>query len=244
MIKYKRMKKLIAIISLAAITNIALAFNAGVDVGFKSKLLEQGVLTGNNQIVAGANVEVGSFGLGVNSFSTFETSAGLGGKQLSSSGIFKRVDLTADYKFKSDLADIKFGAVYKNASKSVALGGIQDNILPFAKVGGKVFTIFPWDVTALFDRKNHNSNYEANIRLPIGTKHVKIVPALGVGFNNVEAATVAALQSVEKYYQGGVGIAYNVLGGTVSADVFVQSSGLSSDSKRITGYSVGYSIKL
>ena len=238
------MNKLIKIIVLASIANVASAFTSSADVGFKSKLIEQGVVTGNNQIVAGANVEVGSFGLGVNSFSTYETSAGLGGKKLSTSGLFKRVDVTASYKLTSTVADVTIGGVYKNASKSVALGGIQDNVLPYATVGGKVFKAFPWDVTALIDRKNHNSNYEANIRLPLGSKTVKIVPALGVGFNNPEAATVAALKSVEKYYTAGVGLAYNALGGTFGADLFVQSSGLASDSKRVTGYSVGYSVKL
>ena len=232
------MKKLIVIMSLALIANVASALEAGYNVGFKSKLVEQGVVTGTSLVTAGVNAEVAGFVLAVDTFSTFDSNAGVAGLK-STTGIFKRVDLTAGYKFTSSLADITVGGVYKNASRTFALGAAKDNVLPFVKLDGKVFTVLPWHVTALFDSKNENTNLEGNLDLPfpIGLGKLKVVPSVGLGLNS-GSTDVAALKKADKYYQGGIALAYPTVIGTVRAGTFVNSSGLSNDSAKNNGYSV------
>jgi len=73
------MKKLIVIMSLALIANVASALEAGYNVGFKSKLVEQGVVTGTSLVTAGVNAEVAGFVLAVDTFSTFDSNAGVAG---------------------------------------------------------------------------------------------------------------------------------------------------------------------
>ena len=231
------MKKQIVIMCLALIAGVASAAEAGYNIGFNSKLVEQGVVTGTSLVTAGANVEVGGIGLAVDTFSTLDTNAGVAGLK-STDGFFKRVDLTASYKFTSSLADLTIGGVYKNASRTFALGGAKDNVAPFAKLSGKVFTVLPWHVTALRDIKNNNTNLEGTIDLPfpLGLGKLKVVPTLGVGINS--GSSVAALDKADKYYQGGIALAYPSVIGTLRAGTFVQSSGISSDSAKIYGYSV------
>jgi len=232
------MKKLITIMSLALITNIAIA-SSEINVGFKSKLIEQGALTGTNLVTAGASAQLGSFGLAVDTFSSFEKNAGI---LKSNSGIFKRVDLTAGYKFTSTLADVTVGGVYANASKSFALGGVKSNVLPFIKVGGKVFASLPWHVKALMDDKNNNTNVEGNLELPfpVGLGKLKVVPSVGVGFNS-KSADVFAVRHNDKYFAGGLGLSHPSPIGTLRGDVFVASTGFSLDAKKSYGYNVGVS---
>jgi hypothetical protein len=231
------MKKLIQIMALVLIASVASAAEAGYNVGFNSKLVEQGVVTGTSLVTAGANVELGSVVLAVDTFSTFDSNAGVAGLK-STTGIFKRVDLTAGYKFTSTFADLTVGGVYKNASRTFALGAAKDNVLPFVKLGGKVFTVLPWHVTALYDSKNSNTNLEGNVDLPfpIGLGKLKVVPTVGLGLNS--GSDVKALDKADKYYQGGIALAYPTVIGTVRAGTFVNSSGLSNDSAKNYGYSV------
>lgn len=231
------MKKLIQIMALVLIASVASAAEAGYNVGFNSKLVEQGVVTGTSLVTAGANVELGSVVLAVDTFSTFDSNAGVAGLK-STTGIFKRVDLTAGYKFTSTFADLTVGGVYKNASRTFALGAAKDNVLPFVKLGGKVFTVLPWHVTALYDSKNSNTNLEGNVDLPfpIGLGKLKVVPTVGLGLNS--GSDVKALQKADKYYQGGIALAYPTVIGTARAGTFVNSSGLSNDSKKNYGYAV------
>ena len=63
--------------SLALIASVASAVEAGYNVGFNSKLVEQGVVTGTSLVTAGVNVEVGGFVLAVDTFSTFDKNAGV-----------------------------------------------------------------------------------------------------------------------------------------------------------------------
>ena len=228
------MKKLIVIMSLVLIASVASAAEAGYNVGFNSKLIEQGVVTGTSLVTAGANVEVGGIALAVDTFSTFDTNAGIAGLK-STDGLFKRVDLTASYKFTSLLADLTIGGVYKNASKTFALGGTKENITPFVKLDGKAFLIFPWHVTALRDIKHKNTNIEGTVDLPfpLGLGKLKVVPTLGFGVNSG-----AAFDKVDKYYQGGIALAYPSVIGTLRTGTFVQSNSLSRNSRKIYGYSV------
>lgn len=236
------MKKLITYLTLALIANISsAAVNGGFDVGFTSKLMEQGVVTGTNYIVAGANVEVSSFGLGVTTYNAYEASAATG----ISSGLFKRVDVAATYKFTSALADLTLGATYRNAGKNASLAKVRDNVLPSVKLSGKAFGALPWDVTLLNDTRNRTNNYEGNFRFPVptGAKGLKVVPAVGVGFNDPGTATIAALRNVKKYYNGGVGLAYTTVIGTISANGFVHRANLTDNYGQVTGYNVGYSFR-
>ena len=232
------MKKLIQIMALVLIASVASAAEAGYNVGFNSKLVEQGVVTGTSLVTAGANVELGSVVLAVDTFSTFDSNAGVAGLK-STTGIFKRVDLTAGYKFTSTFADLTVGGVYKSASRTFALGAARDNVLPFVKLGGKVFTVLPWHVTALYDGKNSNTNLEGNVDLPfpLGLGKLKVVPTVGLGLNS-GSTDVKALQKADKYYQGGIALAYPTVIGTVRGGTFVNSSGLSNDSVKNYGYSV------
>jgi hypothetical protein len=232
------MKKQIMIMSLALIAVVVSATEVGYNVGYNSKLVEQGVVTGTSLVTAGASVEKGSIGIAVNTFSSFDQGAGVAGSK-TNEGAFKRVDLTASYKFTSTFADLTFGGVYKSASKSFALGNIKDNVLPFAKINGNVFTVLPWQVTALRDYRNNNTNFEGNIELPfpVGLGKLKVVPTLGAGFNS-GVTKVAALDKTDKYYQGAVALAYPTAIGTFRAGTFMQSAGFQADSKKIYGYSV------
>lgn len=224
--------------SLALIASVASAVEAGYNVGFNSKLVEQGVVTGTSLVTAGVNAEVGGFVLAVDTYSTFDSNAGVAGLK-STNGVFKRVDLTAGYKFSSSLADLTVGAAYKNASRTFALGAAKDNVLPFVKIGGKVFAVLPWHVTALFDTKNKNNNLEGNLDIPlsIGLGELKVVPSIGAGLNS-GSTDVAALKKADKYYQGGVALAYPTIVGTIRAGTFVQSNGMSNESVKTYGYNV------
>lgn len=234
------MNKLLIITVLTAITNIAYAASGGVDVGFKSKLLDQGVVTGVNFITASANVEVASFGLGVDTYSAFERS-----DKGASSGIFKRVDVTASYNFTSSLADLTLGATYKNASKTAAFNRVKDNVATFVKLHGNAFKALPWDVTLSNDIKNRTNNIEGNLKLPIpvGVKGLKFAPSVGLGFNDPGSTTIAALKGVKKYGVAGAGATYAVLNGELYANGYVHRPDLTSNYGQVTSYDAGYRIK-
>jgi len=229
------MKKLFTLTLLALLANVASAIDGGINVGFKSKLVEQGVVTGTNLISAGANIEVSSFGLGVNTFSTYDTT------ERAVSGPFKRVDLTATYKFTSDLADLRLGTTYKNASKSAAFNDVRDNLLPFIQLSGKVFTVLPWSVKMTNDTKNRTNNFQADIKAPVGTKKFKLVPYYGVAFNDPGTTTIEALQAVKKYHIVGIGFAYVTKVGTVGVNGYAHRNSLTSSQDQITSYDAGYS---
>ena len=229
------MNKLLIITVLTAITNIAYAASGGIDVGFKSKLLDQGVVTGVNFITASANVEVASFGLGVDTYSAFERS-----DKGAASGAFKRVDLTAQYKFTSTLADLALGVQYQNASKTAAFNGVRDNLAPFVKLYGSV-----WDVTLRTDLKNRTNNLEGNLKLPIPlrVKGLNLVPSVGLGFNDPGATTVAALKNVKKYGAAGLGVSYAILNGHLYANGYVLRPDITNNYGQVTSYDAGYRIK-
>lgn len=224
------MKKLITISSLV-LTNVAFALNGGVDVGFKSKLIDQGSVTGVNYITGSANVEVASFGLGVDTYSAFERS-----DKGASSGAFKRVDLTAQYKFTSTLADLALGVQYQNASKTAAFNGVRDNLAPFVKLYGSV-----WDVTLRTDLKNRTNNFEGHLKLPVstGVTNLKFVPCVGLGFNDPGAATVPALKAVKKYGFAGAGAAYTIFNTQLYVNGYVHRPNLSNNYGQVTSYDAG-----
>lgn len=221
---------------LGLIANVLTAASAGYNVGYNSKLIEQGTVTGTSLVTAGANVEAGSFGLAVDTISSFDNGQ---------NGLFKRVNLTASYKFTSTLADVTFGGVYKHANKAFALGNVKNNTVPFVTIGGNLFTKLPWHVTATIDSKNSNTNYEGNLELPfsIGLGKLKIVPIVGVGLNDSSIKAddllkngLQALNDTDKYYQGTLAVSYPTFLGELRGGTYVQSSGFSSDSKKLYGW--------
>lgn len=228
------MKKLITISSLV-LTNVAFAISGGLDVGFKSKLIDQGLVTGVNYITGNAHVEVASFGLGVDTYSAFERS-----DKGASSGVFKRVDLTAQYKFTSTLADLLLGVQYQNASKTAAFNGVRDNLAPFVKLYGNI-----WDLSLRTDLKNRTNNLEGNLKLPIPlrVKGLNLVPSVGLGFNDPGATTVAALKKVKKYGAAGLGVSYAVLNGHLYANGYVLRPDITNNYGQVTSYDAGYRIK-
>ncbi len=234
------MKKLLYITIVAVLTNVACAASGSIDVGFKSKLIDQGTVTGVNFITASAGVEVAGFGLNADTYNTFEMSDAGARK-----GMFKRVDVTASYNFTSALADLTFGAVYRNASKTAAFNNVRDNVLPFAKLHGNAFKVLPWDVTLTNDTKNRTNNIEGNLKfpLPVGVKNLKLVPSVGLGFNDPGTTTVAALKNVNKYGVGGVGATYTVFSGEFYANGYVHRPDLSNNRGQVTSYDAGYRIK-
>jgi hypothetical protein len=230
------MKKLITIMLLGLMANVLTAANAGYNVGYNSKLIEQGTVTGTSLVTAGANVEVGSFGFAVDTLSSFDNSQ---------NGFFKRVNLTASYKFTSTLADVTFGGTYKHASKVFALGDVKNNTVPFITIGGNLFTKLPWHVTASIDSKNDINNFEGNLELPfpVGLGKLKVVPIVGVGINDISINAddlnkngLQALNDTDKYYQGTLAVSYPTFLGELRGGTYVQSSGFSSDSKRLYGW--------
>ena len=97
-----------------------------------------------------------------------------------------------------------------------------------------------WDGIALDDTKNRSNNYEANLRLPLGVGYgLKVVPAVGLGFNDPGAATIAALKADKKYASAGIGLAFKGL----EANLFAQRGDVTSSATQVTGYTVGYTYK-
>jgi len=245
------MKKLLTFLTLTLIAIVAKAapVSGDLDVGFTSKLIQQGLLVGTNYATAGVGTNVYGIDLAVTAFdkvssTTTYSTAVVAGKSVTTattdaSGL-KRVYLDAGYKFTSPLADLTLGAELRHIS-STETTGANHNLLPFVKLSGSWFGgHLNWQGRALNDTVNRSNNYEFGVNTPINTfGALKVVPALVVGFNDPGAATIAALKNVKKYYQPGVGLEFH----GVTANLFAQRTDLTSSANQITGYNVGYKFK-
>jgi len=242
------MKKLLTIITLALIAIVAKAapVSGDLDVQFTSKLLQQGQLVGTNYAVAGLDTNIYGVDLALDTFtkiSSLTTTTAVAGKPVSttdSTGL-KRVYLDAGYKFTSPLADLTLGAELRHVNTSEAAGAANHNLLPFVKVNGSWFGgHVNWQGRALNDTMNRSNNFEFGVNTPINTfGALKVVPAVGVGFNDPGAATIAALKSVKKYWQPGIGLEWH----GIAANLFAQRTSLTSSAAQVTGYNVGYKFK-
>ena len=242
------MKKLLTLTSLVLIALVAKAapVSGNLDVGFTSKLIQQGVLVGTNYATAGVETNLYGIDLAVTAFdkiSDTTTASVVAGKTVTStdaSGL-KRVYLDAGYKFTSPLADLTLGAELRHVNTTEAAGSANHNFLPFVKLNGSWFGgHLNWEGRALNDTYNRSNNFEFGVNAPINTVGaLKIVPALGLGFNDPGAATIAALKNVKKYYQPGIGLEWH----GVTANLFAQRTSLTSSDTQITGYNVGYKFK-
>jgi hypothetical protein len=254
------MKKLLTFLALVSLTVAAAAQTetvlspvkgVSVNAGFDSKLIEQGAVTGTNYITAGIGLDVYSVDLAVETFSRYNgltkySTATVAGKSVTTASTdasgLKRTYLTAGYVFTSGLANLTLGAQLRHTQGTETLvGGLSNDTLPFVKLDGKLFGgSVVWDGIALNDSKNRSNNYEANLRLPIGVGYgLKVVPAVGLGFNDPGAPTIAALKLNKKYADAGLGLAWKSL----EADLFVQRGDITSSASQVTGYTVGYSYK-
>jgi len=242
------MKKLLTLTSLVLIALVAKAapVSGNLDVGFTSKLIQQGVLVGTNYATAGVETNLYGIDLAVTAFdkiSDTTTASVVAGKTVTStdaSGL-KRVYLDAGYKFTSPLADLTLGAELRHVNTTEAAGSANHNFLPFVKLNGSWFGgHLNWEGRALNDTYNRSNNFEFGVNAPLNTVGgLKIVPALVLGFNDPGAATIAALKNVKKYYQPGIGLEWH----GVTANLFAQRTSLTSSDTQITGYNAGYKFK-
>ena len=242
------MKKLLTIITLVLIASVVKAapVSGDLDLGFTSKLIQQGLLVGTNYATAGVDTNVYGIDLALTAFdkiSDTTTTSVVAGKSVTStdaSGL-KLVYLDAGYKFTSPLADLTLGAELRHVNTTEAAGSANHNFLPFVKLNGSWFGgHLNWEGRALNDTYNRSNNFEFGVNAPINTVGaLKIVPALGLGFNDPGAATIAALKGVKKYYQPAVGLEWH----GIAANLFAQRTSLTSTDNQITGYNVGYKFK-
>ena len=242
------MKKLLTLTSLALIALVAKAapVSGNLDLGFTSKLIQQGKVVGTNYATAGVETNLYGIDLAVTAFdkiSDTTTASVVAGKTVTStdaSGL-KRVYLDAGYKFTSPLADLTLGAELRHVNTTEAAGSANHNFLPFVKLNGSWFGgHLNWEGRALNDTYNRSNNFEFGVNAPLDTVGgLKIVPALVLGFNDPGAATIAALKNVKKYYQPGIGLEWH----GVTANLFAQRTSLTSSDTQITGYNVGYKFK-
>ena len=242
------MKKLLTLTSLALIALVAKAapVSGNLDLGFTSKLIQQGKVVGTNYATAGVETNLYGIDLAVTAFdkiSDTTTASVVAGKTVTStdaSGL-KRVYLDAGYKFTSPLADLTLGAELRHVNTTEAAGSASHNFLPFVKLNGSWFgSHLNWEGRALNDTYNRSNNFEFGVNAPLDTVGgLKIVPALVLGFNDPGAATIAALKNVKKYYQPGIGLEWH----GVTANLFAQRTSLTSSDTQITGYNVGYKFK-
>jgi hypothetical protein len=242
------MKKLLTLTSLALIVLVAKAapVSGNLDLGFTSKLIQQGKVVGTNYATAGVETNLYGIDLAVTAFdkiSDTTTASVVAGKTVTStdaSGL-KRVYLDAGYKFTSPLADLTLGAELRHVNTTEAAGSANHNFLPFVKLNGSWFGgHLNWEGRALNDTYNRSNNFEFGVNAPLDTVGgLKIVPALVLGFNDPGAATIAALKNVKKYYQPGIGLEWH----GVTANLFAQRTSLTSSDTQITGYNAGYKFK-
>lgn len=224
----------------AAVTLNADTFGLSANATYHTKFFDKGLVAFEDVVVAGVSTEVYNFVLGANTFNTVKDTTT--GKYTASAGLFKRTDLTAGYKFTSPLANLTLGATYKNFSKSVS--NLASNTEGFALLNGKFFdTQATWDARYRADVKNRTNNTEANLRLPFGFKSLKLVPALGYGFNDLGADTIAAFKTAKQYAVVGLGVGYYTKNATLSADWAQRRDGLLTAGNTVNALSAGLSVK-
>lgn len=244
-------KLLVNIVALIALTAAAFAAPIGLTANatYYTNYFDKGVVAFKDVAVAGATLEAYNFVAGVNTFNTlYDQTTGYAtvGKiqvpKVSASGLFKRTDLSLGYKFTSPLANLTLGGSYKTYSKSIS--NVASNTEPFALLNGSLFgTQATWDARYRADLKNRTNNTEANVRLPFGFKHFKLVPAIGYGFNDLGADTIAKFKDAKQYAVIGAGVGYYAKYATLSLDYTQRRDGLLTAGNTASSVSGGISVK-
>ena len=245
--KNKIVLTIMALVAAVTLNAAPLAFNANAT--YYTKYFDKGLVSFENVAVAGISTEVYGFVAGVNTFNTLKdetTGYATVGKTLvpkiSAAGLFKRTDLSLGYKFTSPLANLTVGGTYKSFNKSVS--NIASNTEPFALLNGTFFgTQATWDARYRNDLKNRTNNTEANLRLPFGFQHLKLVPAVGYGFNDLGADTIAQFKDAKQYAVVGIGLGYYTKYATLSADFAQRRDGLLTAGNVVNAVSGGLSVK-
>lgn len=234
-------KKILLMITalFAALTLNASTIAVTADATYYTKFLDRGIVAYNDVAVVGANVGVAGFELGVTTFNIIQANSE--GKNIVSSGLFKRVDTSLAYKFTAPLANLTIGSVYSSYSKSIS--NISSTNEPFVKLDGKLWKNSVWDVTARADLKAHTNNIETNVKLPFGFQRLKIVPSIGYGFNDPGAATIAALKNAKQYALVGIGLGYYTQYATLNVGVYQVRDTLFTAGNTSNGVSGGVSVK-
>lgn len=233
---------LLACVTVHAAAPLATAspVSLSADATYYIKFFDKGVVAFEDVAVAGASLEVYNFVVGVKTFNTIKHNTTE--DYTASAGLFKRVDLSLGYKFTSPLADLTFGGSYKTYSKSVS--NIANNTEPFVLLNGTVYkTRFTWDARYRADIKNHTNNTEANVRLPIGFTHLKLVPAIGYGFNDLGTDTIAKFKDAKQYAVVGIGVGYYTKYAILSVDYAQRRDGLLRAGSTASSLSGGISVK-
>lgn len=233
----------------AAVTLNAAPVALSANATYYTKYFDKGLVSFEDVAVAGVTAEAYGFVAGVNTFNTLKdetTGYATVGKTLvpkiSSAGLFKRTDLSLGYKFTAPLANLTVGGTYKNFNKSIS--NLASNTELFALLNGKFFdTQATWDARYRADLKNHTNNTEANLRLPFGFKSLKLVPAVGYGFNDVGADTIAAFKDAKQYAVVGIGVGYYTKYATLSLDYAQRRDGLLTAGNTANSVSGGISVK-
>ena len=244
-------KLIVTVVALFALAGAAFAAPIGLTANatYYTKYFDKGLVSFEDVAVAGVTAEAYGFVAGVNTFNTLKdetTGYATVGKTLvpkiSAAGLFKRTDLSLGYKFTSPLANLTIGGTYKSFNKSIS--NLASNTEPFALLNGKFFdTQATWDARYRADLKNRTNNTEANLRLPFGFKSLKLVPALGYGFNDLGADTIAQFKTAKQYAVVGAGVGYYTKYATVSADWAQRRDGLLTAGNVINSVSGGLSVK-
>jgi hypothetical protein len=236
--KNKILVLIAALIAAVAVNAAPVALSANAT--YHTKYFDKGLVAFEDVAVAGATLEVYNFVAGVNTFNTLKDTAT--GKYTASAGLFKRTDLSLGYKFTSPLANLTLGGTYKNFSKSVS--NLSSNTEPFALLNGTFFgTRATWDARYRNDLKNRTNNTEANLRLPFGFQHLKLVPALGYGFNDLGADTIAQYKNAKQYAVVGIGLGYYTKYATLNVDFSQLRDGLITAGNTTNSLSAGLSVK-
>jgi len=233
-------KILVTIMALfAAVTLSAAPVTVTADATYYTKFLDRGVVAYDDVAIVGANLEVAGFVLGATTFNTIQANAA--GKNVVSSGLFKRIDTTIGYKFTAPLANLTVGSVYSSYSKSIS--NISSTNEPFVKLDGKLWKNAVWDITGRADLRVHTNNLETNVKLPFGFQRLKVVPSIGYGFNDPGAATIAALKSAKQYALVGIGLGYYTEYATLNVGVYQARDTLLTGGDTKSGVSAGLAVK-
>jgi hypothetical protein len=234
----------VATVNAGTTTPVAVATTSPVaitaDATYYTKFLNKGVVAFDDVVVAATAVEAYGFVAGVKTYNTIQSNPV--GQKIASSGLFKRVDTTLAYKFTSPLANLSFGTAYSSYSKSAS--SVASSSEPFVALDGTVYKTFAtWDVKGRADLTSRTNNIEANVRLPFGFNHLKVVPVLGYGFNDPTAATIAAFKDAKQYCVAGIGLGYYTKVATLNAGVYQRRDSLFTAGNTVNGVSAGVAVK-
>lgn len=217
-------------------TDNSIVITGDVDLSFQREFVEQGVVVGTNVTQAALNLDISSFVIGIDSY-----------QEVSKQGLvaagFKRLDVTAGYKFTSLLADLTLGITDRNSNHQLSLNGVGSDPVVFLKLNGKATKYFGWDIQYLNDIKNKSNNYEADINSSIPLKWgFVLVPAIGVGINDPGANTIAVLETAKRYGTASTDVTYPTSWGTFAVGYMYHRDDVYVSANPSSGFEASYKL--